>query len=493
MAGRAKKRARKTRGSSFGLRRSFLPKKSFFTTLFERGKNRGKKTYAFVQRKPLLSFFSMLGILLALIALSSFLSRPEPQKEAEKQLRTVRTYSIGEAPRMSFQAKIEKSGIVTISALTPGVVSYVSVVEGQEVGVGTNLVGIGSNYSGGNVASLSRQLASLQYDNAKTTADLQRETITKQRAIAEKTDENTDRLREITRQSIDETRNLITLNESNLASINSQLQNQVDEATRQALLGQRAQLEGALAQLRSGLRNTEYAVGGDNPQAQLSNLSRELTLKQLELQEKAFNLSIESASLQLKIAQVTESTFYPSAPFAGTIERVHVVPGEAVNPGTPLVTLHGDQTLKAVVLVPDTVARNVSKVENSEIIINGKKISILPSHVSKEATDGQLYSVIYQLPPEYQNDATNNSYITVDIPVGYPDTGSAVSYIPLDAVYQSQNNAYIYVLEGTTVRSREVKLGNVFGEFVEIEDGIRTGDKVILNRNVIAGDEVKTQ
>jgi RND family efflux transporter MFP subunit len=459
-----------------------------------RTKKLGTRTTTFAKKRPIATFFTALALLFALIVLGSFLNKPTPEKEAKKEAKAVTTYSIGEAPRVSFQAKIEKSGIVTISALTPGVVSYVNVVEGQQVGQYTNLVGISSNYSGGNVASLGRELAFLQYNNATATAELQRDTIKKQREIAEKTDENADRLREITTQSLSETRNLVSLNESALANVNASLQTTPpSEPAYAQLIASRLQLEGGLAQLRAGLRNAEYQENPASPAASLSNLGKDVALRQLDLQEKAINLGIESASLSLKIAQVNEASFYPSAPFAGIVERVHVVPGEVVNPGTPLLTLHGDQTLKAVVLVPAEIARKVSKVENSEIVINGKRISMPPSHVSNEATDGQLYSVIYQLPTEYQNDATNNSFITVDVPVGLPDTGSVASYIPIDTVYQTQNNAYIYVLEGNKVKSRNVTLGAIFGEFVEVERGLESGDQIIVNRTVIAGDTVKTQ
>lgn len=454
----------------------------------------GSRTAVFARKRPIATFFTALGLLFVLIAIGSFLNKPQPEKEVKKQPKTITTYSIGQAPRVSFQAKIEKSGIVTISALTPGVVSYVNVVEGQQVGQYTNLVGIASNYSGGNVASLGRQLAGLQYDNATSTAELQRDTIKKQREIAEKTDENADRLREIAGQSLSETRNLISLNESALANVNTALQStpQTDPSYA-GLISSRLQLEGGLAQLRAGLRNAEYQENPASPSAQLSNLGRDITLRQLDLQEKALNLAVESSSLQLKIAQVNESAFYPSAPFAGTVERVHVVPGQTVNPGTPLLTLHGDQTLKAVVLVPADIARKVSKVENSEIIVKGKKIRMTPSHISTEATDGQLYAVIYELPTEYQNDATNNSFISVELPVGMADTGSAATYIPIDTVYQSQNNSYIYVVEGNKVRSRTITLGAIFGEFVEVEKGLASGDQIIMDRTVIAGDTVQVQ
>ena len=40
--------------------------------------------------------------------------------------------------------------------------------------------------------------------------------------------------------------------------------------------------------------------------------------------------------------------------------------------------------------------------------------------------------------------------------------------------------------------SQEVVLGEVVGSYVEVIEGLNEGDQVILNRNIIAGDSVKS-
>jgi multidrug efflux pump subunit AcrA (membrane-fusion protein) len=39
-------------------------------------------------------------------------------------------------------------------------------------------------------------------------------------------------------------------------------------------------------------------------------------------------------------------------------------------------------------------------------------------------------------------------------------------------------------------KSRELTLGPVYGQFVQVETGLGAGDRVIVNRNVIEGDKV---
>ena len=49
----------------------------------------------------------------------------------------------------------------------------------------------------------------------------------------------------------------------------------------------------------------------------------------------------------------------------------------------------------------------------------------------------------------------------------------------------------MFVAEEGIASSKIVKLGNVIGGFVEINEGLTEGDQVILDRNVISGDPVK--
>lgn len=466
----------------------------------QRGKIIYTRTVRIVEKRPLTSLLILLGILFLLIFAGSFLRKPALEKVIERPPKEVQIYSIGVTPKISVQAQVEKAGVIKIVALTGGVVSNIFVTEGQEVSQGKTLVALSSSYGGGNAASLQRQLANTQFQNVKDTENIQKESIQKQREVAEKTDANSDELRTITGQSIDETRSLTDLNQTIVDTLGSNLKNYVATNSaginNQLILSTRqliSQFQSAINQLRSSLRSSEYQASSEKPQAQLSNLQKDITLKQLDLQEKALKLSLETSSLQLKIAQVQEAAFFPSAPFTGVVERIHVNVGEFVSPGTPLVTLHGDQNVKLVARVSQNLAQNVSQLELTKIMVNGTMLEASPSHITTDATDGSLYSVIYNIPSHYQNAFTNSSYVTVEIPIGYPDTTSTLPFIPIDAVYQTQKKAYLFVHEAGRAKSQEVQLGALFGQFVEVTRGLSSGDQIILDRTVIEEDRVQVK
>lgn len=459
--------------------------------------NAGKKSTTFMKRFPVWTTIIAMVFLLAVIAAANFARQPEPEPEVKRPVKTVSTYSIGEAPRIRAQAKIEKSGVIQIVAQTGGIVQNINFKEGQTVGQGANLAYVSTNYSGGSALSVQRQLAQKQYENTKDTFDAQLDIIGKQKAIAEKTDENSDKMREISEKSISETRTVLDLNNQILNTLNTDLaQLATDSATNKtaidALNAQKLQLLSSANQLNATIRTTSYSVATDEAQAELSNLNKEMVTRQLEVQEKSLVLNKEVTKLQYTLAAINESLAYPSAPCGGIIEKVHVKFGQSVNPGTVLFTLStNNKSALAVALVSQDVASSVSRIEPSLLTIRGKTLSVMPSYISQEATDGTLYSVYYALPEEFITDYGNDSYIEIEMPIGYADTTASVPYIPLDAVHQTQEGAFVYLNEKGVAVGREVQLGTVFGQYVEVKNGLKSSDQVILDRNVIDKEKIK--
>ena len=450
-------------------------------------------------RHPILSVVITLLLLLGLIAAQSAMRKPQPQKEVQKPARTVDIFSIGQAPRIKAQAQIEKSGVIKIVAQTSGVVQQIPVKEGQAISQGQNLAYISTSYGGGSTLSVQREIAQKQYANAKDTYDEQKDLIARQREIAEKSDTNTDELRSISAKSIDESKSLLTVNTDILNNLNQDIAQleatnsaDVNRSSIQALKQSKTVYQSTANSLASSIRNLEYSSDSDGVQAELANLNKDVALKQLAIQEKALTLSRDVSYLQFQLASINESLAYPASPCFGVVEKVHVKFGDVVSPGMTLFTISTtDKSALAVALVSYDVASQVSILEPSVLLVGSQTVSVMPSYVSQEATDGVLYSIYYAIPEQLVQRATEGGYIEVEIPVGNAGTTSVVPYIPLDAIHQTQDGAYVYLAKKNRVAATKVKLGTVYGQYVEVLDGIRAADHVILDRNVIDGDQIK--
>lgn len=458
-----------------------------------------EKSVILIRRRPLTSFFLALLLLFVFIALGNILTPKPAVPKKEEVIKEVQIYKIDDTPKVTLQAKVEKSGVIKITSLVPGVVQTINFKEGDIVEKGTILVNVSSNYQGGNAASLSRQLSAVQYTNVKETFDTQKEVIRLQKEIAHKTDSNADELRNITNQSIQETRDLITLTESITNSLNDNEKelrenntNGVNDTLILQTQQQRSAAQAGLNQLRTALRQSELQAPADKTAAQLSDLQKDITLKQLDLQERSLNLSLQTSGIQLQIAQVTEAQFFPAAPFAAKIQRVHIKEGQAVNPGTVLITISAvEDPITAIVNVPRDLATSISTLVPSKINLGKIQLSLTPTFVSTEATEGNLYSIIYTIPDGYISEVADGGHITAEVPIGLSQTSTETPFIPLDSVFQSGNTSYVFVENNGKAESRKIELGDVFGRFVEVKSGLKAKDRVIINRNVLAGDKVK--
>jgi multidrug efflux pump subunit AcrA (membrane-fusion protein) len=455
-----------------------------------------------IDKKPLLSFFSLLGLLFVVIVISSLLQRPQPTKKLVQSAKKVEVYRVGKAPKLTLQAQVEKSGVVSIVAQTSGIVSNIYTTEGKTVKKGAWIISLSSNSQGGNALSVSRQIAEKQNKNIEDSFQTQKDLISRQRDLASQVQTNSDKLRDIVSQSTDDTQNLINLNNDIISTLNNNITTlqSVDSSSSASLIlsskQMLSQFQSANLQLNTQLRNTQYQKDDNNPPKQLVDIQKDISSKQLDIQEKALDLNREVSKLQLQLARINEGLMYPSAPFTSTVEKIYVRVGQQINSGTTIAVLSqvtADPKFTATAYVSKEIVDYLSKLETSMITIGNKTLELYPSYISREATQNNLYSVIFELPQEDYGNVVDKGYITVQIPVGYPETSSIAPYLPIDAIYQSQTGAYIFVSEDGKAVSRIVELGEVFGRFVRITKGLKSGDIIILDRNIVAGDAVDTK
>src|SRR5579872_1133390 len=178
-----------------------------------------KNTTAFIKRRPLGSFFIALGLLFIVIIVGHVLNQPKPQPSVPPAVKPVKLYSIGSVPRATFQAKIEKAGVIKIVAQASGIVQSISVDDGSKVNKGQTIITLASNYQGGSAPAISAQIAQAQYQNLADTYNQQQDAINKQKDIANSTFNNYTDQQAIASQSANNTNSLINSNQTVLNTL----------------------------------------------------------------------------------------------------------------------------------------------------------------------------------------------------------------------------------------------------------------------------------
>lgn len=445
---------------------------------------------------PIRSLIISLILLLALLFAGQKLSSiNNNEKQDIADIKEVEVFYIGEAPSVTLSGKIKKTQNLDIVAQTSGIVSRVNVSNGQNVYKGTNLLSIGTNYYGSSALSTQKTLAETQYNNLKNTFDLQKDIISKQRDLANENNSLSDDLRDISEQAATGTRDLISVNEVIVAELEDRLEtleNTNVGGSNDDLILTTLQLK---SQFLAGLNSAKSTLNtleldeDNEAKSKISTDQKELAIKQLDLQEKALKLSLETSKLSLDLAKINESLAYPAAPFNATVVKIHVNPGAAVQPGQRLVTISGSNNETTLELeVTKEIASLASQTLVSTIEINGAKYELTPTYISTESTNNNLYTIIYQLPNDLE--VSENQVVSVQVPLSYPDGIDSFVNVPIDAVHLNQDSAFIYVINNNVAQSKEVTIGNINGNFIEITSGLTDQEAIIINRDIVDGDNV---
>jgi len=214
--------------------------------------------------------------------------------------------------------------------------------------------------------------------------------------------------------------------------------------------------------------------------------------KSTELQLETSKLQKEIADLNYKIAQITANTTRVLAPFAGTVEKVYVQEGEYVSPGTPVAVIQGGETWCIQVPVSGKLAQQIDKTGQLTVKTGDQEIMIPINHVTRAPVNGQLFEVLAVIPEESRVGSLvleDQSY-EVELPLLSVSLSEGNSFIPLDAVFVTNTERFVYVVEDGVASKQTVTTGEIIGTSIEITDGLSQDDQVILDRRVVAEQPV---
>ena len=180
------------------------------------------------------------------------------------------------------------------------------------------------------------------------------------------------------------------------------------------------------------------------------------------------------------------------APLDGVILSRDVEIGALVSPGRPVLTVADVTTVKASFGVPQALVERLSVGSPLQVHVSSDSSSstpekLLDARVSRIApsadTKGRVFSVEAEL-PNPSGALRPGSVVSVHVPNSTLE--AAALSVPLSAVVRAPRDPRgfsVFVLDGEGVRARArlqtVKLGEVLGNAVTVNDGLRIGQRVV--------------
>lgn len=189
-----------------------------------------------------------------------------------------------------------------------------------------------------------------------------------------------------------------------------------------------------------------------------------------EAQMKNMEGALRRARQQLDYTVVT-------APFGGVVSERHIELGEAVAPGTPLMSGFDPQLLRVLVSIPQDIADRVRteatlQVEHQDTRLTAEKILVYPvAHAASGSVKARLNL------PAGDHGLRPGQWVKVAVNLGEEQQ----LLIPRSAVLYRSQISTVYVQQDGALQLRNVRLGAQRGDQVVVNAGLNPGDVLVLN------------
>ena len=237
------------------------------------------------------------------------------------------------------------------------------------------------------------------------------------------------------------------------------------------------QAEAALAEAKANL-----AVATNNYQRARELLDRQLVPRsEFDRVQGNYNTAkarVASAEAALKSARQRLSYTEVRAPYGGIVSARHVELGEAVHPGTPLMSGFDPNAMRVEVNLPQAVAEKVSNIRRARVVADNG-VAVAPERlILFPVADPATSTVRVRLElPQQATGLYPGQFVKAAFTVG--DTERLL--VPASTVVYRSEVSGVYVVGSDGPRLRQVRLGNHFDDYVEILSGADAGEKVALD------------
>ncbi|WP_315720796.1 MULTISPECIES: efflux RND transporter periplasmic adaptor subunit [unclassified Bradyrhizobium] len=278
------------------------------------------------------------------------------------------------------------------------------------------------------------------------------------------------------------------------------------EITAPELDQQIAQAQATLAQNEAALQQAQASRElADVTNSRDSNLVKQgwLTAQQgdndrlsLRAQQAAVNVAqsnITAQGAQIRVLEQEKAYQRVVAPFDGVITQRNVDNGSLVQAGsTFMFTLMHANVIRTQVFIPQDEAFGVAPGVDADIRVPEIPNRTFPGKVTRIATALQPGSrtLLTEIDvPNPDNTLSPGIYCTVDLSIPRKTPSMSVS---ADALIFNQNDLHVAVVRDGIVHLQKVSIARDFGTSIEVRDGVKPGDQVVLNPpvNLVEGSKV---
>jgi RND family efflux transporter MFP subunit len=206
---------------------------------------------------------------------------------------------------------------------------------------------------------------------------------------------------------------------------------------------------------------------------------------------------LAASEAQVRAQQVQVSYYRIRAPYDATLGDIPVKLGDYVTPNTGLTTLNQSSAMEAYVRVPLPFAQKLSQSAVIELLSDeGKMLASGNVQFVSPSVDSATQSVLIKTVVPNPQELRTSQYVRSRVVWGQREALT----VPAVAVSRLSGQYFVYVTQvdpqkGMIVQQRPVKLGDIVGNEYLVQDGLKPGEKVVVEgtQKVIDGAPVQAE
>lgn len=204
-------------------------------------------------------------------------------------------------------------------------------------------------------------------------------------------------------------------------------------------------------------------------------------LEQAESQYRAAQAQVHAQSAQASAARTQTGFHVVKAPFNGVVSQLTVERGDMAMPGRPLMTVYDPAALRVAAHVPASVLQ--AGASGAQVLLSGAAAAITPARVQVLPTvDPQSLTQQVRAELPAGTAAAPGQFARLQLAAGADAGQGKRLFIPAAAVVRRAEVTAVYVM-GADQRPqlRQLRLGPVQGEQVEVLSGLDAGEQLITD------------
>ncbi|MEO8463777.1 MAG: efflux RND transporter periplasmic adaptor subunit [Gammaproteobacteria bacterium] len=242
--------------------------------------------------------------------------------------------------------------------------------------------------------------------------------------------------------------------------------------------------EAALAEARANLDDAQNQLG------RLQDLSKRglSAVQQLDIAKSRADAM--QAQMNRVVARLKDRIVL--APFSGLLGFRSVSPGTLVTPATTITSIDDISTIKLDFTVPETVLGSMTpgaKIVAKSVSFPGREFEGIVRTIGSRVDPVTRAVMVRAHVPNKDRALRPGMLLTVDVVTAEHEA----LVIPEGSVFQVQNRAYVYKLDGLTARQQQIEIGGRRFGTVEVKSGLEAGDTIVIEGIVKLRDGIQVR